>query len=269
MATTHTRSQRWIGKALGFSGALIAAPAEPGLLLWWLAAGLSLGHMLDTLTTPARRRRSGSGLRRASSSPASLRFTFAALGRIAACGDASDPAHRRQAEQLMNRLGFTPERRHEALVWFDSGHDPAFPFHSVAAACATEFRAHPVLKDLTLDSFCRMAGRAGSDSAMAQLLELGGLLGWSADLLRARTHAAAPPPPAATSATARACQVLGVRPDDNEATIRLAYRRLVSHWHPDRLPADANHDQRAAAQRRMCELRDALDVLLTGPRPTP
>ncbi|NBC22863.1 MAG: hypothetical protein GVY21_05245, partial [Gammaproteobacteria bacterium] len=49
MATLSTQMPRWTGKALGAAAALIFAPAEPGALVWWLVAGIALGHLCDAL----------------------------------------------------------------------------------------------------------------------------------------------------------------------------------------------------------------------------
>src|SRR5690606_5101146 len=108
---------------------------------------------------------------------ASLRYTFAALGRIAAAGDGG-PQPLALADSLMTRLAFPPPRRREALGWFEAGRDPAFPFDTLARACRDAFAAHPALQGLARRSLCRMAAWIDTPAAMGELLALGARLGW-------------------------------------------------------------------------------------------
>jgi DnaJ like chaperone protein len=257
----------WTGKALGAAAALIFAPAAPATLLWWLLAGLALGHLLDVtgrrLGAPAGRA-ARRGDEPAMLAPAPARFIFAALGRIGAASGRLGPEHLRIAERLMARLAFTPDRRREALIWFYAGQDEAFPFDTVAAASRADFAVHKVLRDLTVDSLCRMCAVADSADATAELLSLGERVGIPREALALRAVAAAALMPE-RSARQKACDTLGVQTDDREDVIRLAYRRQVARWHPDRLPAGASADERAAADQRMWQLREALETLLATP----
>lgn len=63
---------------------------------------------------------------------------------------------------------------------------------------------------------------------------------------------------------ARAREVLGVPAGADPAAIKLAYRRLVSRCHPDRLPRSASEAERRLAGARMTELRDALEAALAA-----
>lgn len=268
MATTHVGIPAWTGKALGAAAALVFAPPSPVALAWWLAAGVAVGHGLDALSGQAAPGPATTERGRAASR-ASLRFTFAALGRIAAASGGIAPEHRDHAERLMARLAFTPERRREALVWFHAGRDHAFPFDSLAHACREEFAQHPVLKDLAVQSLCRMAALADAPKATAELLALGERIGWDRGRLAAAALAVAsllpegdPTGQGRSSAHEFACEVLGVRPGDSPAVIRLAYRRRIARWHPDRLPPQASAEERRAAEERVWRLREALEVLI-------
>lgn len=263
MAVHRITSRHWAGKALGAAAAFVFAPAAPVNLVWWLGAGIAVGHVLDSV---AGARPEGSAAAPASGPrPAGLRFAFAALGRIAEASGAVGPEHERCAERLMARLALSSERHQEALVWFHAGRDPTFPFDTLAASCRGELDAHPVLRDLTVENLCRMCALADCPAATQALLSLGERIGCDREELarHALVMAALLPtrPPAE-----QACDALGVRPEDGPDTVRLAYRRRVSRWHPDRLSADASDDERALAERRMCQLRDALDTLLAAAR---
>jgi DnaJ like chaperone protein len=267
MAATHLIMPPWTGKALGAAAALAFAPHGPPALVWWLAGGVALGHLLDTLgmrladgtaQAPTRRHRQ-------THDRASLRFTFAALGRIAAASGGVGPEHRRHTELLMARLAFTPERRQEALLWFQAGRDDAFPFDTLGAACRLELAEHPVLEDLAIQSLCRMAALVDTPGATAELLALGDRVGWDRELVTRQALAiAAAMPDRDPLELAR--EILGVRPGDSPELVRLAYRRRVARWHPNRLPGEAGAEERRAAELKMSQLSDALDTLLAvGP----
>lgn len=53
-------------------------------------------------------------------------------------------------------------------------------------------------------------------------------------------------------------QALGLRPDATNAEIDLAYRRLMSQYHPDKV-ARADPEQRRLAERRAAEINTAYD----------
>lgn len=263
MAATHRSIPPWTGKALGAAAALVFAPPQPGSLLWWLTAGLALGHGFDRLGSLL-----DSGNFAPPSTPlpddarAALRYTFAAMGRIAAAAEpGSLPL--RQADWLMARLAFPPQQRREAARWFDSGRDPAFAFDTLAAAASTALRDHPMLQGLARHALCRTAALADTPEATRELLSLAARLGWDRHRLAAEALAlgallASPD----ADPTARARRLLGVQPNDGPERIRLAYRRRIARWHPDRLPAAAGAEERAAAEHRMVQLRDALECLL-------
>lgn len=267
MAALTTQMPRWTGKALGAAAALIFAPAVPSALVWWLVAGIALGHLCDALLPRLAPKRSAPpGGRTRPASDATVQFCFAALGRLAAAADHGDTPGARQTElalteALMNRLQLDADQRQEARVWFHAGRDPSFPFDAAADAASSDLAAQPALRDRIVDALCRMSALADSPAATAALLELGHGLGADRDTLALRAVAAAALVPERRAEQA-ACEVLGVAPDDSAAVIRLAYRRRVARWHPDRLGPDASDDDLAEAQRHMWQLREALDTLL-------
>lgn len=267
MATLSTQMPRWTGKALGAAAALIFAPAEPSALVWWLVAGIALGHLCDALLPRlAPTRPAPAGGRTRPAGDATVQYAFAALGRLAAAAEHADTPGARQAqlalaEALMNQLQLETDQRREARVWFHAGRDPSFPFDATAGTARSDLAAQPALRERIVDALCRMSALADSPAATAALLDLGERLGADRDTLALRAVAAAALVPERRAEQA-ACDVLGVAPDDSEEVIRLAYRRRVARWHPDRLGPDATNDELAAAQRHMWQLREALDTLL-------
>jgi len=264
MAAIPTIMPRWAGKALGAAAALTFAPASPAALVWWVAGGIVLGHLLDSVNgsvDTAAKKAPADGL----FAPASLRFVFAALGRIAGASGEVGSGHLRQTERLMSRLALNPDRRQEAMVWFHAGRDDAFPFDAMARSCSQELAEHRVLRELTLDSMCRMCALADSPAATGELLALGERLGCDREALAQQALVMAALLPMGDPEE-HARDLLGVKPDDGEEAIRLAYRRRVARWHPDRLPADADAAAKALAERRMWQLREALDTLVSSGR---
>ena len=254
---------RWAGKALGAAAALIFAPATPAALVWWLVAGIAVGHVMDLVLARGNARRPRRpGARPSADRPAAaVQFAFAALGRLASMAAHTDPIQLRTAEGLMAALDFDADARREALVWFHAGRDESFPFDAVAEAAGPELAVRPPMREAVVDALTRMSALADTPEATAALLDLGTRAGMSRETLALRAVAAAALVPERT-AEAHARQTLGVLPDDSEDVIRLAYRRLVSRCHPDRLGPDANEQERALAQRRMWELREALETLV-------
>jgi len=264
MATLSTQMPRWTGKALGAAAALIFAPADPSALVWWLVAGIALGHGFDAILPRLGPRRPAGGTRpAAAATEAAVQFAFAALGRIGAAAEhpGARPAELQLVEELMNRLDLEAGQRQEARVWFHAGRDPSFPFDSAATAARTDLASQAAQRELVIDALCRMSALADSPAATATLLELGAGLGADRDTLALRAVAAAALLPERRAEQA-ACEMLGVEPDDSEEVIRLAYRRRVARWHPDRLGPDASDAELAEAQRHMWQLREALDTLL-------
>ncbi|MFP6835351.1 MAG: hypothetical protein VB948_04485, partial [Pseudomonadales bacterium] len=70
-------------------------------------------------------------------------IVFAFVGPLAL---SSKDAHRAaqpqtaidHAEALMKRLKFNPGDRHQAIIWFNAGKDPAYPFAELAQLCLDE-----------------------------------------------------------------------------------------------------------------------------------
>ena len=67
-----------------------------------------------------------------------------------------------------------------------------------------------------------------------------------------------PPPPPEADGYREALSLLGVRPDSDPATVKRAYRRLLSRHHPDKLAGTgANPARLHAATARTRELHEA------------
>jgi len=191
----------------------------------------------------------------------SMQLTFAGMGRISKAGGRVLPAHIALAEALIDRLAFDGEHRAQAIAWFRAGKAPDFPFLRLVGPCRREFAADPALEAFVIDWLARAALITDGSPARQAL----------ADLLRALGVDVAPLAERLGQLRQRleeeqrldgARRLLGVDADADPAATRLAYRRLVARYHPDRLSPGASRAEVALAERRMTELRTALEALL-------
>jgi len=192
-----------------------------------------------------------------------MQLTFAAMGRISKAGGRVMPAHIAVAEALMARLDFDAGHRRQAIAWFRAGKTPDFPFLRLVGPCRREFAADPALQDFVVDWLARSALITDGEPARRALVAL----------LRALGVDTAPLPARLARLRLRlqdeqqldaARRLLGVEAGADARAIRLAYRRLVARYHPDRLSPRASRDEVALAEARMTELRTALETLLDG-----
>lgn len=266
MASSKLLHNRWFGKALGMVAALIVSPPQPKLTLIWLACGIAVGHVFDVWSQRFNHpSQLGALWRRLNPSAANARptmqFTFAAMGRIAKASGQVLPAHIDYAEELMRRLKFTPDDRHQAILWFTAGKDPAYPFAELAEQCCSESERTPVLREIAIECMCRAALITDNpDSANALLSLTGALQVDDATVDQVRASVAALVDDVAP-AVAQAYERLGVTETASDADVKQAYRRMVARLHPDRLAHKANHREVKLAEKRMAECREALEII--------
>lgn len=258
----------WFGKAVGGLAGLLLSPTEWLPSLTGFTIGIICGTLFDRWASRhidsidfSRTPLFGSLLKKARVRP-SLQFTFAGMGRIAKASGQILPAHIAYAERLMQRLQFGAADRRLAIHSFTEGKAADYPFQPLAERCLTQLRKAPVLLDIILESLCRTTLIEDNTPARIALYSLTGHLG----LPREATNAACNrfqellDNPAAL--LTRAHETLGTTPDLSDKAIKTAYRRQIAQHHPDRLPVDANPDQRRLADLRMTELREALELIL-------
>lgn len=265
MAGTLSLQKTWLGKALGITAALILGPAAPLSLLWWLAAGLLLGHLLDGLSERFSGRFSGRATNPDADAAPSLQFAFTAMGWLAKTGGSVLPAHILCAEERMIRYGLTGSQRKRAIAWFRRGKEAAAASPSIAASgalvglatrCRDECAVKPVVLDAVLECLYRITLVDETLQRRDALILLGNMLNVSADSVRAGFQKLA-----ARLELQKAYETLGVSAEDEDRAVKTAYRRLVSRCHPDRLPQTADQHELKAAERRMRDLRTALESI--------
>lgn len=265
MAGTLSLHKPWLGKALGIATALILGPAAPLPLLWWLAAGLVLGQLLDSLGVRFSRRFPGGATKAAAVAAPSLQFAFTAMGWLAKKDGPVLPAHVLCAEERMTRYGLTGSQRTQAIAWFRRGKEAAAASPSIAASntlvelaarCRDECTARPVVLDAVLECLYRITLVAETDQRRQALLVMGNMLGVSANSVNEGLKKLT-----SRLEVQKAYEILGVSTEDDDRAVKTAYRRLVSRCHPDRLPQTADRHELKAAEQRMSDLRTALESI--------
>ncbi|MFK7915112.1 MAG: DnaJ family molecular chaperone [Pseudomonadales bacterium] len=259
-------TNNWFGKAVLGTLALAFAPvlavANPPIQTLLVLLALALGHQWDrfavtrfsaTLAEASPRRL----LAAAERGDPWLVFAFAGMGRLAATGGPVRSAQRQLSEEIMARCEFSRRARHEALSWFNAGTRLACPMSELAQRCSAITSVNG--EALVLECLGRMAATRDGPEMNEMLRGLGSLL----QFRRSDRPAPQAPDPAQQQLLEDA-ELLDVAVDDCSDAIKLAYRRGVARFHPDRLPVTATPAELALSERRMSRYREAYERLLAA-----
>lgn len=219
----------WPGTLIGV-GAGYALANIPGALLGGL-----LGQVIDRrlkLRNWAHLRERLGG--RAAIHDADLLFVL--LGRLAKSEGRVVPSHIHQARNEMDRLRFNDAERLRAIQAFNRGRDAKEGLRGYLRS----LRSEPETGEALLRACWRMAWADGKVPRIEQemIAAWGQWLGWSP--LRMQSLAAEYDPMKRNRVSAsdeyqQALTLLGVNADDDQKSIKRAYRRLLSRHHPDKL----------------------------------
>lgn len=167
----------------------------------------------------------------------------------------ADSAERRHAEQLLSQLSDGELSRSEAGIYLDrASAEFVFP-PELMAGVSRELR----LTFLRLAIDVALVDGHVTDQEQYLLKGLAHRLQIPSDvvdhLLEMLTGGATSK---ARSEVQKACEVLGVSPDDDISVIRAAHRKLIRKNHPDLFP----EHERAEATKRASEINAAYDLLI-------
>jgi DnaJ like chaperone protein len=235
----------WYGKIIGAVLGLIIGRGLLGAIV-----GLVIGHQFD-------RRAAGSAA--AGGDPRALRdeffrATFQVMGHVAKADGRVSEEEIEAARAVMRRYALGEEDVRRAIGLFTDGKRSDFPLEGVLGRLRTTAAARRDLLRLFVQIQLEAAVLGGGPNAptRAVLARVCAALGVSAvefaaleAMLRMQTgrpgagtaggHGAAQPPP--SSRLEDAYRVLGVGRAATDREVKLAYRRLMSRNHPDKLVA--------------------------------
>jgi DnaJ like chaperone protein len=257
----------WYGKLIG---AVLGAIIGRGLL--GAIIGLLIGHQFD--------RRSSSTSTRVTSDPRSLsvaffRATFRAMGHVAKADGRVTPQEIDAARDAMRRFSLNGRDMRLAMDLYTEGKHPDFPLDAelrdLRAAAAGREDLTRLFVQIQLEA--ALQGEGLNPASRAILARMCDALGITAlefaaleAMARMRGRPAGPSQTAesASSRLADAYQALGVAAGANDAEVTLAYRRLVSQNHPDKLVANGLPESMIeAAHERTRRILEAYELIRT------
>jgi DnaJ like chaperone protein len=262
----------WYGKVIGaVLGALV------GRGLFGAIIGLLIGHQFDRRNDSAARSVSTGG---SVGSAAELRLaffqaTFQVMGHVAKADGRVTEQEIDAARHAMSRFSLNEMDRRRAIDLFTDGKRPDFPLEGALRRLRALAGGQPELCRMFVQIQLEAAlqGNGLNPASRAVLNRICGVLGVSAlefasleAMLRMqgyRRQSSSPGGPArASSALADAYEVLGVPAQASDADVTLAYRRLMSQNHPDKLVAQGLPESMvAAAHERTQRILEAYETV--------
>jgi DnaJ like chaperone protein len=251
---------QWAGKVIGGALGLLAGGPVGSFI------GLLLGHQFDQGIGDRVTSVRGSG----SARTRELFFatTFRIMGHIAKSDGRVSEEEIRAARRIMHGMSLSPEQVTLAIEHFTRGKHPDFRLDESVAALGAALRGRRDLVRAFVEiQLQALIASGGLDRAKRDLLwrvarELGMgrvELAQIEALIRAQQMSAGRSDSTERD-LAEAYRVLGVTPEATTKDIKLAYRRLMSQHHPDKLVARGlPESMRANAEQKTREIRSAYD----------
>lgn len=257
-----------VGKLVGAILGLVVFRSPFGLLI-----GLMLGHFYDSMTVVRPGRPSlGRGF---------VEPLFAFAGALAKSDGRVSQPEIDAAEALMTRLNLDADQRRAAIERFSAGKQPDFDVNAALGGllhwCQGRRDHAFIVLDLLLDLVYAEGPLAGAKLALMQRLcatlgvrdhELAALSAmkgygpWQGAWTGARGAGGAagggPRPPPQRPSELDPYAVLGLARDASDRDIKLAYRRLMSQHHPDKL-GDVPDEVKRRSEVRAREINAAYE----------
>jgi DnaJ like chaperone protein len=263
----------WHGKLIGM---VLGAIIGRGLL--GAIAGFVIGHLYDLRSGAGRRERRSPSTPGSAVPPATdlqgtfFRATFQLMGHVAKADGRVTPREIEAARDAMRRFSLGEGEVQRAIDLYTEGKAASFPVDQALDGLRARTVGREDLRRLFVQIQLEAALRGGglSPPARAVFARICSALEITAiefaaleAMLRLRGFAAA----AGATRTdadrlADACQVLGVGPGTSDAEVTLAYRRLMSQNHPDKLVANGLPQSMVeAAHERTRRILEAYEII--------
>lgn len=242
---------RWIGKLIGaLAGLRFGMPG--------IAAGMAAGHLFD------------SGMLRAQLSfgvAVMSRTLFQLAGHIARSDGHVSEREVALAEQLFDQFGLAGRARSDAVAHFNVGRLDNFQPEPVLAKFVKQFGLRSAQAEQMLAVLIAIAYADGAvlASERAALKVIAVAVGFREDEFVREIERFAPAS-TASDATSDSIEesyaVLGLAPGSDASAVKLAYRKLISQYHPDKLEgAGIRGDALKGAQAKAKAVRSAYERL--------
>ena len=239
-----------------FIGKLIGALAGLRLGMPGIAAGMAAGHLFD------------SGVLRAQLSFGSnvmSRTLFQLTGHIARADGRVSQREVALAEQLFDQFGLEGSARSDAVAHFNAGRMDSFQPAPVLGKFVKQFGLRSAQAEQMLAALIAIAYADGGmpGNVRAALKVIAVALGFREDeFVRELERFAPTAPEAMQDSIEESYTVLGLAPGADAATVKLAYRKLISQYHPDKLEgAGIRGDALKGAQAKAKAVRSAYERL--------
>lgn len=251
----------WIGKLVGgLLGSL--SGGWPGALI-----GVLVGHWFDRALAKSGGVTRSASARQKPAHAAFFRGAFVAMGHVCKADGRVSESEIRAVEAIMAHMDLNAEQRQQAIRFFRSGRDNQISLDEVIAEFYARAHRHVQLRQLFVEIQIQAALADGkidpAERALLQRIALG--LGFSeADYVRLEQmlHGHASRQPDRETALENAYDTLGVKPTDDDADIKRAWRRLMSEHHPDKLLARGLPEEMVRiAKERTQEIQSAYEAV--------
>jgi DnaJ like chaperone protein len=268
---TVKEAMGWYGKLIGAALGVIIGRGLLGAIV-----GFLIGHLYDSRTAAGRTGgtvpRGRAGAPAADLQAAFFRATFQVMGHVAKADGRVTAEEIDAARDAMRRFSLGEPEVRRAIELFNEGKAADFPLEDALASLRTGTAGREDLRRLFVQIQLEAALRGGglSPPVRGVFARMCSALCVSAiefaaleAMLRMRAYAgaggAARPP---SDRLADAYQVLGVDAGAPDADVTLAYRRLMSQNHPDKLVANGLPESMVeAAHERTRRILDAYEVV--------